>query len=195
MKKITKKPFYKTGWKLALIAIVVAVIFGMPAYILLFKPQKVIIDKPTNVRKDNIKDNSPVQNQTNIGTIEGDYVGRDKNITNIYKPEVHSIKKIEQYPKHETLTINKASTGSLNFVNGEILLYVARFRWIGDEVLVLIKLPEEKEERAYRITDDTQLPFTIQINTHDQTCLMTIERKLTNGLQIRTFSELSPESK
>jgi hypothetical protein len=75
-------------------------------------------------------------------------------------------------------------------MSGKTLLYAARFRWVGDEALILIKLPEEKEERAYKITNDTQLPFTIQINTHGQTCLMTVEKKLTDSLQIRTFSEL-----
>ena len=48
MSKIPKKPWYKTGWKLELIAIIVALIVAIPAYILLFKPQKVIIDKTTN---------------------------------------------------------------------------------------------------------------------------------------------------
>ena len=37
--------WYKTPWKLAIIAIVVAIIFGIPAYVLLFKPPKITIIK------------------------------------------------------------------------------------------------------------------------------------------------------
>jgi hypothetical protein len=48
MGKIPKKPWYKTAWKRDLIAIGVTLIVGIPTYILLFKPQKVVIDKPTN---------------------------------------------------------------------------------------------------------------------------------------------------
>jgi hypothetical protein len=47
-----------------------------------------IFTYPTNMSKNSIKDKSPVNSQTNIGKVEGDYVAGDKNVTNIYKPEI-----------------------------------------------------------------------------------------------------------
>ena len=136
----------------------------------------------------NRKDDSPAKNQSNIGTVEGDYVAGNKNV--IYgSKETSSVKKMDRFPEYRTLTIQKDSPVVMHVKNGNRMLYDASFRWIRDEVLVLIKLPEEKEERAYTITNETKLPFTIQINTNHQTCLMTVEKKLTSGLQIRTFSE------
>lgn len=43
-----KEKWYKKPWILTIIAIAVAIIFGIPAYILLFNPQKVVIIKPSS---------------------------------------------------------------------------------------------------------------------------------------------------
>jgi hypothetical protein len=52
MKRSNKKPWYKIQWKQGLVVILLMIFFGIPTYILLFKPQ---IPTPDNIRELNIQ--------------------------------------------------------------------------------------------------------------------------------------------
>lgn len=76
-----------------------------------------IFTYPPNMNKDSAKDKSPVNNQTNIDKVEGDYVAGNKNVTNVYKKETSSDIKIS--PDEIILNANQwKGKSSFNIYNG-----------------------------------------------------------------------------